>query len=1029
MNRQSRQSNFLIALALNKPVTVAMLFVALLVLGYISWHKIAVELLPQGFTPRFLAVFIPCRNSNPKAIEEQIVHPVEEYLGTVRKLRQIVSRSSAEYAQFDLEFDSDTNMKLAYSQVQDRVSRARASFPDDVEQEFIWKFSLDDTPILWLGIAAATSVKDPYYLLDRQVKDALLRLEGVARVQLFGNYNKFIRIDLDKEKVRRHGVDIYQLIQLLWQNNTSMFLGKVTQDEKRYFVRAVGHFRTLEELADFPVTSALKLRQLGKVHYEFEKEEFITRLNLNQAFYCAIYKDSTANTIATCAKVKDFLQKLSNQPKLAGLQFYPLWNQGQVIQESLDNLGETLLWGAFLALLVLLFFLRNLRMTLMITLSIPVSLLMTLIVMYFSDYSLNLLSMTGLTLGVGMLVDNTVVVVENIERLRHQGVAITQASLWGTGEVALAITLSTATTLVVFLPLMLMSDNAEFTFFMGKLGWPVCISLIASLLVALVFVPVTTARVKALYRRQPATIVNAEAVSKSDVTHPVLRLYRALLHWLLERRFAASLLFLLILASAYFPYSQLQFTDRPASSRRRLRIEIDFPRHFVLERSDQIMRQFEKLLYSRRKQLEIKHLLSRFRKEEGEIVLFLTPVREGRLTPSQIDAKIRKLLPTLAGVSYRMRQAESAGDSPKISLTLAGPDTETLYQIGTEVLARLRPIGELEDVEIDQQDQKEEIHIVFDREKAFSLGLTVPAITGTISYALRGFRLPDFKAPNREIPMTVQFSQESRTLQMSNMTIFSQKGVEVPLLAFSSISRTKAVRAIERRNRKTALRIVAIPKKKQGLKILRAKIHQAMAGMNMPRGYQWTFGKRFQQLQESNITFIFTFLLSVLFVFLLMGILFESFVLPFSILISIPFALLGVFWMLYVSDTAFQVMTAVGLVILAGIVVNNAIVLVDCINRLRQQGMSRSEAIITGALQRFRPILITALTTIVGLIPMAIGSSHVIGVPYYPLGRTVIGGLTASTLLTLLVVPLFYTFCDDLRQRLLALLATIYGSN
>lgn len=736
---------------------------------------------------------------------------------------------------------------------------------------------------------------------------------------------------------------------------------------------------------------------------------------MKNAFYCAVYKESTANTVETSNVVKQFLSTLKTNTKLKKFSFYPLWSQGDVIQNSLDDLTQTLLWGAVLAMLVLIVFLRNLFMTVVITLSIPLSLLMTLIVMYFSNNSLNILSMMGLTLGVGMLVDNTVVVVENIERYLANNVSPMKAALYGTGEIALAITLSTATTLVVFLPLILMSEDAQFKFFMSKLGWPVCISLVASLIIAIIFVPLTTVKIK----KNQMTLREKEESS-------YIKYYGKMLSWVIQNRFSASLIFVFVLFSTSIPIMKVNFTDNAASSSRRLSMSLVMPVSFDLEKTNKIFYMLENTFYKNRKELGIIYVLSNFNAQEGRINIFLDEVKKLKLSVKQILKKVRKLVPKIPGTKIRFR-FDSSGNDQSISIKLTGPDTDTLYNIAIEVERRLRTISELDTVETPQSQAKEEIHIHLDRERVFTLGLSVPAIIGTLSYALRGSWLPDFKSVEREIPMVIRYKKaDIEAINISNMKIYSATGDEVPASSFSKAKFVKGMEIIHRYNRKTTLDIKAFSNK-GSLGVLRQKIGRVLKNLSFPQGYKWNLGSRFRELERTKSMMLFTFMMSITFVFLLMGILFESFILPFSIMISIPFALFGVFWMLFITGTAFQIMTGIGIVILAGIVVNNAIVLVDCINHLRKnEGLNRFEAIISGAKQRIRPILITAMTTIVGLIPMAIGKSHIIGLPYYPLGRTVIGGLAASTLLTLLVVPLFYTFCDDMRTTFFSILGKIW---
>jgi HAE1 family hydrophobic/amphiphilic exporter-1 len=1012
--------NPLVLFSLQKPTTILMVCCALFVLGYISYMKIRVELLPQGLEALFLGVFVPYYNSNPSIIEEQITKPLEEHFSTIHGLQRIRSVSSSENSDIDLEFASGTNMKVAYAQVQDRLDRARLEFPEEVGQEHIWKFSMDDTPILFLGISIEDSINDPFYLIENYIKSNLTRLEGVARVSIFGMYEKMIRIDLDKEKVRKHRINIYELNQFLRKNNLALPLGNLKEADKKYFVRSMGHFQSLQEIEDLKIKDNLRLKDIATVRYGFARKDFITRIDGKQSFYCALYKESSGNTVDVCQAVKTYLEKeFVEDPQLEGFQCHILWSQGKVIESSLNNLKETLYSGAFLAMVVLLIFLRRIRMTLLIVLSIPISLLVALIYMYFNGDTLNLLTMMGMTLGVGMLVDNTVVVVENIDRLKQQGMSALTASLKGTSEVGLAVTSSTATTLVVFLPLMLMNDNAEFQFFMTKLGTPVCVSLTASLIVALIFIPLATCYI------EPKPVLKPKEDTPKE--NFFSRLFKKISRWIILHRLDSTVLLSLLLASTYYPYTSMKDSDESQNRSRRLHLDLNVPKHFSLSEVHEVFLQYESLLTAHKEELEILHILSRFQEAKGSIRLFLKEAEDSQVPLKEITEKLKKILPKLPGVQCSINW-ESESQSQQIDIHLIGPDTATLGKIAEAVKERLQLIPELESIEINKEDSSEEIHLHLDRQLAFDLGVAPDIVLGTLTYALRGSRLADFKGSDREIPMAIQYREEdAEPLQLKNMKIFSNKGIEVPLSSFSHYTITQGPSQIRRNDHRTSLKITAIPSEGSFMEI-KAKIDFLMSQLSLPRGYALDHGDRFKKQEENNSAMLFTFLMSVLFVFLLMGILFESFVLPFSILTSIPFALMGVYWSLYLTNTPFEVMSGIGLVILAGVVVNNAIVLVDCINRLRKEGYDRTEAIVLSGVLRLRPILITAITTIVGLIPMAMGQSHIVGTPYYPLGRTVIGGMVASTLLTLLVVPLFYSFCDDLRLCLLQVTSRLFSS-
>jgi HAE1 family hydrophobic/amphiphilic exporter-1 len=401
---------------------------------------------------------------------------------------------------------------------------------------------------------------------------------------------------------------------------------------------------------------------------------------------------------------------------------------------------------------------------------------------------------------------------------------------------------------------------------------------------------------------------------------------------------------------------------------------------------------------------------------------------ETQMTREEVIDDVKEHIPTAPGVEINLGWQRDTSDDASITVVLYGDDTGALAELSKDVERRLESIPEIVSVDTDLETGQEEIRVFVDREQAEKYGIPIQVVAGTLSYALRGIDLPEYHQGEKEIDVRVQLQKEDRqTLeQLKNMTFTTDLGKEIPLSAMTDFEMTRGFGEIHRSNGKTMLEVKANTTE-DNISTLYEKIDEAMEGFHMPRGYSWDKGERYIDIQESNEAQNFALILAITFVFLLMGVLFESFILPLSIIVSIPFAFIGVYWLLYLTGTTFDIMAGIGLIILMGVVVNNAIVLIDLVNRLRGEGYSRYDAIIEAGQHRFRPILMTALTTIFGLIPMAVGKSSLIGIPYAPLGRTMIGGLITSTFLTLFVVPLFYTYFDDLRVFWGTILARVFS--
>lgn len=634
--------------------------------------------------------------------------------------------------------------------------------------------------------------------------------------------------------------------------------------------------------------------------------------------------------------------------------------------------------------------------------------------------------MMGLMISIGMVVDNSIVVLENIYRKRAEGNSNRQAALWGTSEVSLAITLATFTTVVVFLPLILMNDEIGFQFYMLRIGLPVIIALIASLFVAMIFIPLAATRV-----------VSQRKVKEPRVISRSNNLYQRMLGWALNHRMETFVILIFITASMFFAASNAKYKPGMEGNINDVVLRLELPDNYTIEDAERLFKIVEDTVRAKGDIYGIRTINSRYSHNWGRMRIFLHPppkkdwyevvydnilklfgqLPNGVMERNAVVEDIKKRLPKFPGVSiYTGWRRESSADDASLSIVLYGDDTNKLVELSKEVERRLRTIDEIISIETDREKGGDEIRLHIKREQAQKYGISPVIISGTVQYALRGLPLPKYHTDEKEIDVQIQLREEDRRnlSQLKNLTFFTASGKEIALDAVASFEVQKGFGEIQRENSKTFLSVKANTTK-DNIKALYTKVDQVMKGFTMPYGYSWSKGQRFDQMKESNKSQRFALILSGTFVFLLMGVLFESFVLPLSVILAIPFSFVGAYWIMYITATPIDMMSQIGFVILVGVVVNNAIVLIDLINRLRNEGRSRYDAIIEAGKHRFRPILMTAFTTIGGLIPMAVGNAQMIGIPYSPLGRTIIGGLLTSTLLSLIAVPWAYTLFDDMR--------------
>ena len=1021
-----------------------MCLVALLAIGAVSYTKIRVQAFPSGWEWKHLWIWADWPDTSPQEKDQKVSRLIMDHMSTVKGLRRISTWAGRDWTGAGLSFRPDADMTLAYNQVMDRVERIRLELPEEVKDNIgVWKRNEEtDQEVIWMAVTIPEGIADIQHYLERQVKAPLERIDGVAKVTFWGVFQKQVIVEIDQGRMGSLGIEPYELVRSLRQDNFSRSGGFVTEGDKRLYVRSVARYQSIEEIENTPIRrmnggTAVRLKDLTTVKFGARERHWRWRINGADAIGFDVFKDSDANLVEVCDRVEKALDEVSEQSK-AGFEVF--WNQGKVVKDSINNLRNTGMWGGLFAAFVLFFFLRSVRMTALITLSIPLCVMMTMSVLYFIDWSLNILTMMGMMVGLGMVVDNAIVIVENIYRMRAKGDDPTRASVRGASEVGLAISMATLTTVVVFLPLMFMTGQVGLTFELTRIGVPVITALLGSLFVALIFIPLA------------AKVFGGDRVPAES--RPILWLRRAYqrgLRWTMAHRRDAVVIVLALFVTAYYPYQNVKKTARDERIRDSFWLHCNAPPFMTMEEIGEIALELEGYMDTKREPYNIKTVRLNYWKFGGHGGIhcrvhmkeetnkewwyqFYRSVRRKMGAPAETymsreDAikDLKKTIPRYVGIETTIETWR--GSSSGVSVFLFGDDLDVLVPLLEEAERRVTEIPSVINVKSDLEYADTEVQVIIDREQAHRYGISARTVGQNIAYQLRGTAsLPRYQKGDREVAVLLRTREEDReTLtQLKGFTFKSTSGEKIPLASFASFKVMKGSGTIRREDGKMRLRVRAYTTK-EDLKGLYEEIDRAMAGFSMPRGYTWNKGETYSKFREQEDTMSFAIIMAVMCVFLLMGVLFESFVLPFSVLLSIPFAFFGVYWVNYLSGTVMGNMASMGIILLVGVVVNNAIVLVDMINRMRDEGMDRPEAIAEAASNRFRPILMTTFTTVCGLVPMALGTSAIMGTPYAPLGITMIGGLLASTFLTLFVVPLFYTFLDDLRAFVRGLTLSTFG--
>ena len=997
-----------------------MAFLCLVVIGGLSTRLIPLELFPAFDVP-VLWVNIPYAGSTPEEVERQITRPAEEALATLTDVKRLSSTSSPNQASLQLEFAFGTDTNLKAIEVREKLDGVREQFPRDVQRIFVGQFSTSDMPILQVRISSARDLSGAYELLNRKVKRRLERIEGISKVDLYGVAPREVRIELMADRVAAHRVNLVDLMTTLRESGSSVTAGRVTDGGRRYTVRPATELTTLDALRDLVVTdSGVRLKDVATVALENPELDHGRHLNRTYAVGLSVSKEAGANTVAVGRAVEAAIREIGDDPEMEGISVYVMDNSAEGITSSLYDLVVAGLLGGVFAVLVLYLFLRRLSTTMIVALAVPISILVTVGALYFLGFTLNVLSLMGLMLAIGMLVDNAVVVTENIHR--HQRLTPDDrmgATLRGVKEVGMAVTAGTLTTAIVFAP-MIVSQTDQVALFLKHVSVAICVALAVSLLLSLTVVPLLTARLKP---------PKAEAESRWLVW--LTDRYGALLDGLLRRRGVAGLLTLGLLLSVAVPAAFVTQDFFPNdNTSREVRLFYHVTDTYTVDRVEEGVDRVEEYLFSNQDTLEIESVYSYYRADYAMTTILLT--EEERRSVDAIQTQMRAEMPKLAIAQPSFTwENESSGES--IRVTLNGPATDVLSDLADEVARRLATVEGLQDVRSEARRGEKEVRVVVDRRRAHRHGVSSEAVGQTVAVALRGQPLRRFRTPTGEVEMRLLFQDADRQtveqLQMLALPVRNDAASgPLPLGAVANFEVTRGPRTIEREDRSTMVGVTAglddLPRNEA-----QTKIRAALESLELPTGYAWTFGQRVQQEEEQQATMMMNLLLALALIYLVMAALFESLIHPAAIWTSILFAIVGVFWFFLATGTTFSIMAWIGVLILIGIVVNNGIVLIDHVNTLRRErsdqvldgvrreGLRRRHAIVQAARERMRPILMTAATTILGLIPLCLGTTQVggDGPAYFPMARAIVGGLAFSTVITLLILPAVYLFFDDLR--------------
>jgi HAE1 family hydrophobic/amphiphilic exporter-1 len=1022
--------------SVKRPVTVIMRIAALVLLGVICFTKLPVDLLPKVTLPT-INISTTWPNVAPEEIEAQITRPVEQAMSSVPGLRQITSTSSAGSSSVRVQFTWGTDIGQAAIDVMQRLERAKRAFPNDdtLQNPTVNKFDPNSMPILTVGFTGEASLVKLRMLLDNQATPILESAEGVAAVNVSGGLSRAIIVNVDPVKLRAYGLSLADVMRRLVQENINAPAGIARQSDTEYTIRSLGWITDLAELRGLPLTAPggkiVPLSAVADVRDDHPEQRVLARMDGSPAVNVSVTKQSDANTVTTVEAVKERLEQVKKS--FPGINYRIVYDQSEYVKNSIDDLKRNVVIGGVLAVLILLFFLRNVRSTLVVALSIPTSIISTFALLYLCGFTLNTMSLSGLALATGLIVDDAVVVLENIfrhiERDKHTP---RQAAIAGTTEIMSAVFASTWTVMVVFLPLLFIKGQSGQMF--TQFALVVVFSLAVSLLDAATVVPMLATR-----------LISGEAhaeLLEAGHDHPSwwMRLfatfgrwfdamdeaYRRGLGWAMRHRWLTLGGALAFTGVSLLLLPHVGYEPMPATDTGDINVSFKLPPGTALAKTDRVMRQVEEVI-ERNPNVETAFATVGGGRGPGGSSVSSNGSVSVRLKPDHkqptqaIIADLRRQLMGLPGVRPNVSQRDivsmlMTGGDQNIEIDIMGNNLGTLSKLSKAMMAKLREVHGLENLDVNWQESMPEIQWQVDRQKAAQLGVTFKDVADTLATATNGTTSTYYQEDGFQYPIIVQVPEADRktVAAMANLTITpaSDKGRQILLSQVAHPAFANGPSQITRQDRQRYIAITGSPQGRNAGDIQR-DVQQVLADFQMPGGYYWAWGANQKRQAEEFGGMGLAVVLAIGLIYMLLAAQFESLVHPLAILFSVPLASSGVVLGMFLTGRPFGLTALIGMLMLVGIVVKNGILLVDYTNTLRRRGMPRNEAILVASPTRLRPILMTASAAILGMLPiaLALGKGSEIQAP---MATAVIGGLITSTALTLFVVPIVYSFLDDL---------------
>lgn len=1016
--------------SIRRPVATSMFFLVIITLGIVSFRYLPIDLLPEIEYPR-LVVATNYDEVGPEEMENLITDPIENAVAGVPNVERLTSRSSQGSSRVSLEFAQGTNLDMAMNDLRDALDRVRRNLPDEANTPRIWRFDPSQTSIVDIAVESRHDLETLTRILDRDLSTRFEQIPGVGTIELSGDINREIQVNLNRDRLQSAGLTADEVRQAIASENAIVGGGNVRDGLRDMYVRALGEFTSVDEISNTVISyndgQPLRVLDVADVEDGYQDTFRLTELNGMPIVQMRIQKQDDANTVAVADRIRAEAEQVNAERN--DMELTVISDQSTFIQASIDSVQTALLWGALLAIFVLYLFMRNGSTTFVIALSIPISIIATFGLLYFGGLTLNIMTFGGLALGVGLIVDNAIVVLENIVRHREEnGKSLPDAAEIGTREVAGAIVASTLTTSVIFLPLVF-AQAASATLFQS-LALVVVFSLVCSLFVALTLVPMLSSR-----------FLTVEANPDQTKRSWFQRRFQQLENWYKDRlrsvvtyRKTVFGVTGVLLAGAIALWPMLPVELAPQTDADEIRIDMSMDSGTNLAVVQSYLQELEDVVHPLIPAEEVEFVTTELRGSRARIDIAMKPSGERSIEPSVLADNLRADIEgEVPGVQTRvrartglwvLRRAFSSGggdEETSLEIELRGNDLEQAQIIGNQIRNRLERLSGIADVDIGGEDDRgePEQNIRFDRERIAQAGLNTQTVASAIQTNMAGTRAGEFRADGDEFPVMVRLRADDRrnVQDLDNIPVRAPDGTTIPASAFVTVEEGRGPGTIRRINGQRVTYLSANLESDATLNDVVGRAQAEVAQMNLPEQFSVTFGGEYREQQEAQRDFMVAIIMALMLIYMVMAGQFERFLDPFIVMLSVPLALVGVVPTLYFTGTTVNIQSIMGLIMLIGIVVNNAIVLVDYINIMRRERkLELVDAVVEAGRLRLRPILMTALTTMLGLFPLALGLGTG-GEIQAALARVVIGGLLASTLITLVLIPVAYISVERMAVR------------